>query len=479
MTRDIIPEEDIFFDVHCHTMNLSHPCLFAFLKRFLKVPHNPVLTSVKGATLGSITGLLAPFLGKPFLNKYLNHLSIMERDVARIHMAMEDDLPKSLKVGSKEFKRVSVSPLLMDFWADETAKGIHYQFTPKSIIPQVLDVLNGIADYANIVRGDHYEECIKQFQHVKDEGRQIGLDKQWHLDLRKLDSTKANEPLQHFGPNKRRIISFPFMGLNTEYCFLDGVKRQSHESTNLNTLLEKYFGNNEAGPFTGTFSGLSSKFGQFTGNLDDARGDYFAGIKVYPPLGFDPWPEGNDHELKKVEHLYDFCERRKVPITSHCSDGGFKVGEPKIAAARSHPKKWAEVLKHYRKLKLNIAHFGGENSGLRYKESWWSKPFLKLFHGGDPEWVMTIITLLKSYENVYTDMSYSGVSDKYYKVFGKIVNDHGEIKDKLLFGSDFTINLLSIDSYQHYLKKFTDTETLDEALKLKMCNTNPRKFLFQ
>lgn len=477
MTIDKRPEESIFFDIHCHTMNLSHPCLYAFLKRSLRIPDNPVLAAIVGAVGGGIVGLLAPFAGGPISRKYLNHLSIMERNVSRILMAIEDDLPGTISINGREFDRVTITPLLMDFWADETAKRIHYQFTPKSIIPQVLDVLNGIADYANTVRGDEYEKCKNQFPDIKAEGRQIGSNKQWRLDLRRMNTPNTNRILGSFGPKKRRVMALPFMGLNTVYCFLKGKDRKPHESTNLNQLLDKYFGKNGTEPYTGTYIGLSNKFGQFEGDLREIGGDYFTGIKVYPPLGFDPWPADWD-ELEKVRYLYDFCQENGVPIVSHCSDGGFKVGNPKEAVNRSHPGKWSCVVKEYPGLRLNIAHFGGQNSGMRYNESWWNKPYMKLRYGGDPQWVKIIVSLLKEYENVYSDISYSGVSTEYYKSLAKIIKENKEIENKMLFGSDFTINLLSIENYREYIENFLETQYLSDSLKVNMCNINPINFLF-
>ncbi len=470
--------ENTFFDIHCHTMNLSHPSLYAFLKRFLKIPHNPVFAMAGGAVIGGTVGLLAPFFGGGIGRKFLNHLSIMERNVSRILMAMEDDFPNPISIGEKEFKGLTIAPLLMDFWADEEAEKIYYPFTPKSIIPQILDVLNGIADYANTVRGVEYDECIKEFSEVSKWGRQIGAKKQWRLDLRRLTTSNRDSILDKYGPKKRKLMALPFLGLNTRYCYLKTKKRKSHESTDLPLLLEKYFVGNANEPYTGTLEGLSGKFGCFQGNLRKIGGDYFLGIKVYPPLGFDPWPENEKDELEKVEHLYSFCEENQIPIVSHCSDGGFKVGDPQAAVERSHPKKWSSVLHKYGKLRLNIAHFGGQNSGLRYTESWWNMPYRKLMFGGDPEWAAVIIELMKGYGNVYSDISYSGVNDKYYHSFLEIIEKNYEIENKVLFGSDFTINLLSINSYRKYIENFLNTKHLSDSLKIKLCNTNPRNFLF-
>ncbi|GAH83666.1 unnamed protein product, partial [marine sediment metagenome] len=87
------------------------------------------------------------------------------------------------------------------------------------------------------------------------------------------------------------------------------------------------------------------------------------------------WPKGcsecDEKEAKgencecnkaKVKLLYKTCVERNIPITTHCSNGGFK--------AASNPQEltdpgnnWAKVLKKYPDLKINFAHFGsGDNS---------------------------------------------------------------------------------------------------------------------
>ncbi len=65
----------------------------------------------------------------------------------------------------------------------------------------------------------------------------------------------------------------------------------------------------------------------------------FAGIKLYPPLGFEPWPN-NSEELTKVELLYDTCIKQNIPVIPHCSTGGFLV-ESNYKAFSDPSKQWA------------------------------------------------------------------------------------------------------------------------------------------
>ena len=127
----------------------------------------------------------------------------------------------------------------------------------------------------------------------------------------------------------------------------------------------------------------------------------------------------------------------------------------------------AEVLGHYQNLKLNLAHFGQQ------------KKFLFIFE--NHEWKDEIIKLIKNdklYPNVYTDFSFLAFNDDYYSSLKKMIEMDKKLLNRILFGSDFMINLLMIDSYNDYINilKLTNHLTPDE--KESFCSTNPKTFLF-
>jgi hypothetical protein len=87
------------------------------------------------------------------------------------------------------------------------------------------------------------------------------------------------------------------------------------------------------------------------------------------------------------------------------------------------------------------------------------------------------------YESLYADISYQGVDESSYKDMMNFINGHdGEKRSRLLeriiFGSDFMINLQDISSYSKYLRYFIDSDTLTLEEKDMLCNKNAERFLY-
>lgn len=108
-------------------------------------------------------------------------------------------------------------------------------------------------------------------------------------------------------------------------------------------------------------------------------------------------------------------------------------------------------------LKLNLGHYGG---GIVDKNELWMNK---------------ITDLILAYENVYTDFACQCFEKKDYSPLLKYIKKYSKSKleDRILFGSDFMINLFYIDSYENYLKHF-----FKFGYKRKFCNENPYRFLF-
>ncbi|MHA1164537.1 MAG: amidohydrolase family protein [Alphaproteobacteria bacterium] len=143
----------------------------------------------------------------------------------------------------------------------------------------------------------------------------------------------------------------------------------------------------------------------------------FAGVKLYPPMGFLPMgnadipPEGFPASVAETPYaeefghlldaallaLYEFCAAHDVPVMVHTAPsngaGVFtnSAGKEMGYEARAHPQGWERVLARQglSGLKLNLAHFGGSLDAARTME-----------------WRASIGKLMDDYENVYTDLSH-------------------------------------------------------------------------
>ncbi len=300
--------------------------------------------------------------------------------------------------------------------------GIFYNIPPrKPIRSQVIDVFNGIKFYC--------------------ENKLVPKDG-------KLKSYVDKEG----GKDNKLFEIFPFLGLNTKHYTDKKVER----------MLNKYFKDYE-----GKQQPLYENMGKFNGDIDEAgfSSNFFAGIKVYPPLGFDPWPD-DGKEKDKVIILYDYCIDKGIPITTHCSNGGFRV--VKNADNYTAPgMRWTKVLENYPELKINFGHFGYQSKRL------WLFP--------RTQWRDSIIELMSKYPNVYADFSCLSLSDNECRHLEDLIeekkNSNHELKERILFGSDFLISLIWTDSYNKYLNDFITTQYL-QSLKKNFCSKNPEEFLF-
>jgi len=407
-----------FYDVHFHAMNMAHPNILAFIRRInwqvllLASPLAPIAAVIGGKTIKNVQNLL----------------SIMENDTGSFFMLVEFYLKQKgmvkndiFTIDGESFDSIVITPLLMDFGYKNILTDTFYKIPPqKPIVSQVEDVFNGIADY-----------CANEL-------------------IEKIEKGKIKYEVV---PRKSKAIFeiYPFLGINTKNYDLPHIEK----------MLDKYFGN-----YQGRYTDFKANLGKFDGYIDEMRSNYFAGIKLYPPIGFDPWPASDEEEVEKVECLYKFCCDKEIPITAHCSDGGFVLDDN--AQEFTSPERWELVLSQQdvKNLKLNFAHFGKQSK----------KKYLLL---AQHEWRDRIAGLIKRYPNVYTDFSYIGIDDKHYRMLGEVYKANLHIADRLLFGSDFMINLLDMESYNSYLELFSGTKSFNAEQKVNLCNVNPERFLWR
>lgn len=171
----------------------------------------------------------------------------------------------------------------------------------------------------------------------------------------------------------------------------------------------------------------------------------FKGIKLYPRLGFYPTD-------KRLWPIYEFAQKENIPVLSHCSRGGVytkkitkemlahpskKVKKSKARDFSNYfcePQNYQQVLEDFPELRICLAHFGGNLEWDKFLENAWDP----LKRGQEKSsWVAEIVDMMRRYPNLYTDISYTAFSSDRYFPLMSIYLDDPQLREKILFGSDF------------------------------------------
>jgi predicted TIM-barrel fold metal-dependent hydrolase len=223
--------------------------------------------------------------------------------------------------------------------------------------------------------------------------------------------------------------------------------------------------------------------------------DGFAGVKMYCPNGYSPLDS-------RLDEIYQYCLDKNIPITAHCSFGGFATLENEVnvkgfiykdqvipydgvlkftkkiidaggveerALALNHPDLWKEVLIKHKGLKLNLAHMGirgVDNPEERY------------------EWSNLIIKMMLEHENLYTDFSCMSVKESIAYLWDLASKADQQcsfklkITDRIMFGTDFWLSMLFKD-LKLYMEDFESVFADKQTDLIRLQQTNPKRFLNQ
>jgi predicted TIM-barrel fold metal-dependent hydrolase len=408
--------ENLFFDAHCHVMTLNHPNFINLL----------------GAAEGGISdiinsGVFSPSYiltdenkkGLKLVYSVMNTLGAFEQPMDKTFWMMDQDLRGCfLRSG---FTGGAVYGL-------NDGKGFLFRgrrYDKVGLALQLMDFSQNQEEYRNV----YYRRA--QLERINDYA---------------LETVSAIRKYHRMHPDGL-FEFFPFIGVNTAV----------HSSRFIRSLLEKYVNVDRTEVCSG-----------------DRR--LFRGVKVYPPLGMDPWPEGDSSQMSKVRILYDFCQEKRIPITTHCDNQGFRGVRYKLSQEYTSPCRWEKVLKQYPDLILDFAHFGYE-----YGLASDVKSFLPVSLPMAGEWFNTIIRLMKEYPGVYTDLSYTGCMPEFYSSLIAFLKrqspaDRQLILQRIMFGSDFSVNLMKVQSYLEFYHILDDSDFTNAEVE-GFVHANPMRFI--
>lgn len=264
-----------------------------------------------------------------------------------------------------------------------------------------------------------------------------------------------------FKNNKHNVKVLPFVGLDPRRIIYKDDQ-----------LLSTTAIDNEVDGFLAKYD---VKDAQGRRNRDELDCGDVIGIKLYPPLGFNVFPE-EDRERDAYRAIYARLSSLEIPITVHCQEDSFDLTDGKVVKFTS-PKNWVNVLAATNNLRINFGHFGGEE-GVKDVIDWRDNddpgdPIQEAFGIRKSGWAYEIIKMLKKYDNTFADISAFNFSDKKavssllwilaYDKEGKFdLKDTGcpnyPLTSKLLWGSDYPMILSKkYPTYKEYFKAFVNT----------------------
>lgn len=194
----------------------------------------------------------------------------------------------------------------------------------------------------------------------------------------------------------------------------------------------------------------------------------FKGIKLYPPLGYDP----RDPQLMPV---YEYAERMNIPVMVHCSRGG--VRNKKItaehAAHLADPDNYIPILEKFPKLRICLGHCGGDADWQRYLDDPWDE---NTPHSAK-SWLAKIMEHIRSgkYPNLYADISYTIFQVEENAHLLTVLLQHPSVKERILFGSDFY--MAEQEKFPERRLAITLRSILGEDLFRQIAETNPKSYL--
>lgn len=206
----------------------------------------------------------------------------------------------------------------------------------------------------------------------------------------------------------------------------------------------------------------------------------FAGLKMYPPLGYYPFDE-------RLNQVFAYAQENQIPITSHCARGGvfykgsitdemlkhpmtgkvYKKSKNKFFTdIYTDPDNYEYLLQKYPNLKLNLAHFGGFDEWTKYLQN-------SLDEDNELSWYEKVKALLIKHPNLYTDISYT-LYDKELLPLLKTTLLEDAVKNKILFGTDYYMveKELSEKEFSINLRA-----SLGEQDYRQIAEINPKRFL--
>ena len=406
-----------FFDQHFHVMNIAHPNLLSFFSSLdTGLPDQITSGALSPSYILTAKNRKVPIL----LNRMTNTLTTFEQSIGKTLVLMEKDLMGAFPSHEEGTLRPE-HPYIRD-------GKMHMRnqvYDKLAMCPLLMDFSS------NQLRKESLYYPIPKEQKILDYVRDT---------LEGFDYYAKQHPQGLFE-------FFPFLGINPPVHSLDFIKE----------LLDTY-----------VIKDRKNKKGS----------QRFYGVKFYPPLGYDPWP-ADEHEQKKVTLIYEFCATHDIPIMTHCDDQGFRGVPAKEAWKYTAPSSYKPVLARFPTLSIDFAHYGWQYNQLQKNPLTMISSLANKVP--DSPWFHELVELMHLYPNIYADVSFSGTNPEFYELLFNYLQSMDEekrrtIAERTMFGTDFSVNLMKVESYTSYYRTFENSPFSDEEIH-DFVHTNPIRFM--
>jgi len=165
---------------------------------------------------------------------------------------------------------------------------------------------------------------------------------------------------------------------------------------------------------------------------------------LYPALGYHP-------NETIVGLIRKYAADHKLPVIVHCSGVAWQKHKQTEThettddlAKYTAPSAYLPILQKYPKLRLCLAHFGGNEQWKKYLDdhpigSTSADPIVKPTDSKYQKlnWVSQIIALMHAFPNVYADTSYTCCNPPYLRKMKELLETDLVVRERVLFGSDY------------------------------------------
>jgi len=272
-----------------------------------------------------------------------------------------------------------------------------------------------------------------------------------------LEEYKRLYARKQMGAQEIEIVS-PSL-VDFEYWFLHKERRSVDIPNQLKVMSRLAYLENEVvvlnfAPFCPLRAAVRARSGEdWLARIKNAvRNQGYAGVKLYPPMGFKPTGNTGLHGLRlgfqangaeidaQLDRLYRWCVAEDVPIKSH---GNNSLGAQPCSGLNAAPDNWTDVIARYPSLRLNVAHFGGFNESHSHalpprpgRERQECKP-------GKVDYEDMLSVLARDDTQVYADLGYwtnvtgSNSGTREIAKMRAIVAANPLLNERIMYGSDW------------------------------------------